>query len=86
MTLGLLAGLDRQQNRSEEAHQAYKEELKIYRELAQKDPKSYLPKVSKNGGRKEFESGDWKDKKDTPICSLDDLREADGMLVGSPTR
>jgi NAD(P)H dehydrogenase (quinone) len=25
-------------------------------------------------------------QKDIPVCSLDDLREADGMLMGSPTR
>jgi hypothetical protein len=47
---------------------------------------------SKNRARNEFESGEgyatkiWKNKEDIPICSLDDLREADGMPVGSPTR
>jgi NAD(P)H dehydrogenase (quinone) len=25
-------------------------------------------------------------QKDTPVCSLDDLREADGILFGTPTR
>jgi NADPH-dependent FMN reductase len=28
----------------------------------------------------------WKEQKDVPVCTLDDLREADGLLLGSPTR
>lgn len=28
----------------------------------------------------------WKNQKDIPPCTLDDLREADGLLLGSPTR
>ena len=41
---------------------------------------------------KELEAGEgyatkiWKEQKDIPACTLDDLREADGMLLGSPTR
>ncbi len=41
---------------------------------------------------KELEAGDgyatkiWKDQKDIKPCTLDDLREADGLLLGSPTR
>src|SRR6188472_3620820 len=41
---------------------------------------------------KELEAGDgyatkiWKDQKDIQPCTLDDLREADGVLMGSPTR
>jgi Multimeric flavodoxin WrbA len=41
---------------------------------------------------KELEAGDgyatkiWKDQKDIQPCTLDDLREADGLLLGSPTR
>lgn len=41
---------------------------------------------------KELETGEgyaskiWKDQKDVPVCTLDDLREADGLLLGSPTR
>ena len=41
---------------------------------------------------KELEAGDgyatkiWKEQKDTQPCTLDDLREADGLLLGSPTR
>jgi NAD(P)H dehydrogenase (quinone) len=41
---------------------------------------------------KELEAGEgyatkiWKEQKDIPVCTLDDLREADGMLLGSPTR
>jgi len=41
---------------------------------------------------KELEGGDghatqiWKDQQKIPVCTLDDLREADGLLMGSPTR
>jgi len=41
---------------------------------------------------KELEAGEgyatqiWKDQKSIPACTLDDLREADGILLGSPTR
>jgi NAD(P)H dehydrogenase (quinone) len=27
----------------------------------------------------------WHAQKNTPVCTLDDLREADGLLLGSPT-
>src|SRR4026209_3026080 len=41
---------------------------------------------------KELESGEgdatkiWRDQKAVPVCTLDDLRTADGLLMGSPTR
>ena len=41
---------------------------------------------------KELEAGEgyatqiWKEQKSIPACTLDDLREADGILLGSPTR
>jgi NAD(P)H dehydrogenase (quinone) len=41
---------------------------------------------------KELESGEgyatkiWRDQKTIPVCTLDDLRTADGLLMGSPTR
>jgi NAD(P)H dehydrogenase (quinone) len=41
---------------------------------------------------KELEAGDghaskiWQAQKNTPPCTLDELREADGLLLGSPTR
>ena len=28
----------------------------------------------------------WEQQKDVPVCSLDDLRSADGLIIGSPTR
>jgi len=28
----------------------------------------------------------WEQQKDVPVCSLDDLRNADGLIIGSPTR
>ena len=41
-----LLTLDRDQNRMEDARQEYEETLKTYRELAQKDPETYLPDVA----------------------------------------
>ena len=41
---------------------------------------------------KELESGDgyaakmWQEQKSIPVCTVDDLKEADGLLLGSPTR
>ena len=41
---------------------------------------------------KELEAGEgyatqiWKEQRSIPPCTLDDLREADGLLLGSPTR
>ncbi len=28
----------------------------------------------------------WEEQKDIPVCTLEDLREADGLIVGTPTR
>jgi NAD(P)H dehydrogenase (quinone) len=28
----------------------------------------------------------WQEQKEIPVCTLDDLREADGLVVGTPTR
>jgi len=28
----------------------------------------------------------WKMQKDTPICTIDDIKQADGFLIGTPTR
>ncbi len=42
--------------------------------------------------QKELETGSgyaskiWKEQQTVPACTLDDLREADGLLMGSPTR
>src|SRR5258708_39660658 len=33
-----------------------------------------------------YETKIWREQKDIQGCALDDLREADGMLLGSPTR
>jgi NAD(P)H dehydrogenase (quinone) len=41
---------------------------------------------------KELEAGDgyattiWREQKDIPVCTVDDMREADGMLMGCGTR
>jgi NAD(P)H dehydrogenase (quinone) len=34
----------------------------------------------------QYAKGVWEQQKDTPVCTLDDLRKADGMLLASPTR
>jgi len=34
----------------------------------------------------EYAAPVWKQQKDIPVCSLDDLREADGIILGTPTR
>src|SRR6202047_451271 len=33
-----------------------------------------------------YETKIWREQKDIQVCALDDLREADGMLLGSPPR
>ena len=33
-----------------------------------------------------YARGVWEQQKDTPVCTLDDLRKADGMVLASPTR
>ena len=41
---------------------------------------------------KELEAGDghaakvWREQKSIPACTVDDLRQADGLLMGSPAR
>ena len=42
-----LAVLDQAQNRQQAAHKEYEEALKIFRELADKNPDTYLPYVAK---------------------------------------
>ena len=46
MTLNNLGLLDNAQNRWGEARKEAEEALKIYRELAQKEPETYLPYVA----------------------------------------
>jgi len=46
MTLNNLGNLRRVQNRMDDARQAYQEVLKTYRELARKNPETYLPDVA----------------------------------------
>ena len=45
MTLNNLGILDQDQNQLNEARKEYEEALKIYRELAEKEPETYLPYV-----------------------------------------
>ena len=46
ITRNNLGNLDIDQNRMEEARKEYEEALKIYSELAQKNPETYLPYVA----------------------------------------
>jgi len=46
MTLNNLASLAKSTMRLEEARQHYEEALRIYREMAQRAPDQYLPKVA----------------------------------------
>ncbi len=45
-----------------------------------------FPDVQKEIEESEHASKIWAQQKDVPVCSLDDLRAADGVLFGSPTR
>src|SRR3982074_2257906 len=46
-----------------------------------------FPHVEKELEAKDgYETKIWREQKDIQVCALDDLREADGMLFGSPTR
>ena len=45
-----------------------------------------FPDVEKEIGNNKFAKQVWDQHKDIPVCTLDDLREADGVLFGTPTR
>ncbi|MCL5095981.1 MAG: NAD(P)H:quinone oxidoreductase [Candidatus Omnitrophica bacterium] len=45
-----------------------------------------FPEVLKELEKSEHASRIWKEQQATPECSLDDLREASGVVFGSPTR
>ena len=45
-----------------------------------------FPDIEKAIPDDEYALATWNEHKDTPVCTLDDLREADGLVFGSPTR
>jgi NAD(P)H dehydrogenase (quinone) len=45
-----------------------------------------FPDVEKDIGQNKYAKQVWDQQKDVPICTLDDLKEADGVIFGTPTR
>jgi NAD(P)H dehydrogenase (quinone) len=45
-----------------------------------------FPDVEKDIGQNKYAKQVWDQQKDIPVCTLDDLREADGVIFGTPTR
>jgi NAD(P)H dehydrogenase (quinone) len=45
-----------------------------------------FPEIEKDIENNKYAKKVWDQQKDIPVCSLDDLRQADGLLFGTPTR
>ncbi|MFW5915297.1 MAG: flavodoxin domain-containing protein [Planctomycetota bacterium] len=45
-----------------------------------------FPEVMEQIEEDEYALAAWEKQKDVPECTMDDLREADGIIWGSPTR
>lgn len=45
-----------------------------------------FPDVEKEIGKNKYSKQVWDQQKDVPVCTLDDLRSADGVIFGTPTR
>jgi NAD(P)H dehydrogenase (quinone) len=45
-----------------------------------------LPDIENEIDKNKYAKPIWDQQKDIPICTLDDLREADGVIFGTPTR
>jgi NAD(P)H dehydrogenase (quinone) len=45
-----------------------------------------FPEIEKDIENNKYAKKVWDQQKDIPVCSLDDLRQADGLLLGTPTR
>ena len=45
-----------------------------------------FPEIEKDIENNKYAKKVWEQQRDIPICSLDDLRQADGLLLGTPTR
>ncbi len=45
-----------------------------------------FPEIEKDINKDQYAKQAWDEQKDIPVCSLDDLAQADGLVIGSPTR
>jgi NAD(P)H dehydrogenase (quinone) len=45
-----------------------------------------FPEIEKEIGNNKYAKDVWDQQKDIPVCTLDDLRKADGLILGTPTR
>jgi NAD(P)H dehydrogenase (quinone) len=45
-----------------------------------------FPEIEKDLENNKYAKKVWDQQKDIPVCSIDDLRNADGLLFGTPTR
>jgi NAD(P)H dehydrogenase (quinone) len=45
-----------------------------------------FPEVEKAIGEDKYAKAVWAEQQDIPVCTLEDLEQADGVLFGSPTR
>ena len=45
-----------------------------------------FPDIEKDIDKDKYAKQVWEQQKDIPVCMLDDLREADGVIFGTPTR
>jgi NAD(P)H dehydrogenase (quinone) len=45
-----------------------------------------FPENEKDIANSKYATKVWEQQKDIPVCTLDDLRQADGLLLGTPTR
>jgi len=45
-----------------------------------------FPDIEKDIDKDKYAKQVWEQQKDIPVCTLDDLREADGVIFGTPTR
>jgi NAD(P)H dehydrogenase (quinone) len=45
-----------------------------------------FPEIEKDIENNKYAKKVWEQQKDIPVCTLDDLRQADGLLLGTPTR
>jgi NAD(P)H dehydrogenase (quinone) len=45
-----------------------------------------FPEVEKTIADDKYAKAVWEEQKDIPVCTLEDLEQADGVILGSPTR
>jgi len=73
-------------------HLAARASSRGWRQVRRSSRSGLPPRAGISPVEQELEAGDgyatkiWQDQKDIRPCTLEDLREADGLLLGSPTR